>query len=105
MLQIGFFSRRMLEQHERRGRGAASCATWRSGCAPPGMGDAAGRGAAASSSSGCSRRCARACATSPSASSQKQNFDYMEKFRRETLLEKSFYHLTEDEIARRCARW
>ena len=31
---------------------------------------------------------------------QKQNHDYMEKFRRETLLEKSFYHLTEDEIRR-----
>ena len=30
---------------------------------------------------------------------QKQNHDYMEKFRRETLLEKSFYHLTEDESA------
>ena len=29
---------------------------------------------------------------------QQQNHDYMEKFRRETLLEKSFYHLTEDEI-------
>lgn len=29
---------------------------------------------------------------------QKQNFDYMEKFRRETLTEKSFYHLSEDEI-------
>jgi uncharacterized protein with von Willebrand factor type A (vWA) domain len=29
---------------------------------------------------------------------QTQNHDYMEKFRRETLLEKSFYHLTEDEI-------
>jgi uncharacterized protein with von Willebrand factor type A (vWA) domain len=29
---------------------------------------------------------------------QKQNHDYMEKFRRETLLEKSFYHLTEEEI-------
>jgi len=28
---------------------------------------------------------------------QKQNHDYMEKFRRETLLEKSFYHLTEEE--------
>ena len=31
---------------------------------------------------------------------QKQNHDYMEKFRRETLLEKSFYHLSEDEIRR-----
>ncbi len=31
---------------------------------------------------------------------QQQNFDYMEKFRRESLLEKSFYNLTEDEIAR-----
>jgi len=31
---------------------------------------------------------------------QQQNHDYMEKFRRETLLEKSFYHLTEDEIRR-----
>jgi uncharacterized protein with von Willebrand factor type A (vWA) domain len=29
---------------------------------------------------------------------QKQNHDYMERFRRETLLEKSFYHLTEEEI-------
>jgi uncharacterized protein with von Willebrand factor type A (vWA) domain len=29
---------------------------------------------------------------------QKQNFDYIEKFRRETLLEKSFYSLTEDDI-------
>jgi len=29
---------------------------------------------------------------------QQQNFDYMEKFRRESLLEKSFYNLTEDEI-------
>jgi uncharacterized protein with von Willebrand factor type A (vWA) domain len=29
---------------------------------------------------------------------QQRNHDYMEKFRRETLLEKSFYHLTQDEI-------
>ena len=29
---------------------------------------------------------------------QQRNHDYMEKFRQETLLEKSFYHLTEDEI-------
>jgi uncharacterized protein with von Willebrand factor type A (vWA) domain len=29
---------------------------------------------------------------------QQRNHDYMEKFRRETLLEKSFYHLTEEEI-------
>ena len=31
---------------------------------------------------------------------QTQNHDYMEKFRREMLTEKSFYHLTEDEIKR-----
>ena len=31
---------------------------------------------------------------------QKHNHDYMEKFRRETLLEKSFYHLSEVEIRR-----
>jgi len=31
---------------------------------------------------------------------QTRNHDYMEKFRREMLQEKSFYHLTEDEIAR-----
>jgi len=31
---------------------------------------------------------------------QTQNHDYMEKFRREMLTEKSFYHLTEDEIRR-----
>lgn len=35
---------------------------------------------------------------------QKQNHDYMEKFRRETLLEKSFYHLTEGRTARQAAR-
>ena len=29
---------------------------------------------------------------------QKQNHDYIEKFRQQTLLEKSFYHLTEDEV-------
>ena len=29
---------------------------------------------------------------------QQQNFDYIEKFRRDSLLEKSFYNLTEDEI-------
>jgi hypothetical protein len=31
---------------------------------------------------------------------QTQNHDYMEKFRREMLTEKSFYHLTEEEIRR-----
>ena len=31
---------------------------------------------------------------------QTQNHDYMEKFRKEMLQEKSFYHLTEEEIAR-----
>jgi hypothetical protein len=31
---------------------------------------------------------------------QTQNHDYMEKFRREMLTEKSFYHLTEEEIAK-----
>jgi len=31
---------------------------------------------------------------------QQQNFDYMEKFRRESLLEKSFYNLTEEDIKR-----
>ena len=31
---------------------------------------------------------------------QQRNHDYMEKFRQETLLEKSFYHLTEDEVRR-----
>jgi uncharacterized protein with von Willebrand factor type A (vWA) domain len=31
---------------------------------------------------------------------QQQNHNYMEKFRREMLTEKSFYHLTEDEIQR-----
>jgi uncharacterized protein with von Willebrand factor type A (vWA) domain len=31
---------------------------------------------------------------------QQQNHNYMEKFRREMLTEKSFYHLTEDEIVR-----
>ena len=95
-LQLGFFSRRMLEQMNAEG-------------AVQELRDLAARLEAAGMSPeevGALRRlidalmeaARRAVRAYTERELQKQNHDYMEKFRRETLLEKSFYHLTEDEI-------
>ena len=95
-LQVGFFSRRMLEQMNLDG-------------AADQLRDFAARLEAAGLSPEeaealrdlierlmqAARRSVRAFTE---RELQKQNHDYMEKFRRETLLEKSFYHLTEEEI-------
>jgi len=95
-LQLGFFSRRTLEQMNAEG-------------AVQELRDLAARLEAAGMSPeevGALRRlidalmeaARRAVRAFTERELQKQNHDYMEKFRRETLLEKSFYHLTEDEI-------
>jgi uncharacterized protein with von Willebrand factor type A (vWA) domain len=95
-LQLGFFSRRTLEQMNAEG-------------AVQELRDLAARLEAAGMSPeevGALRRlidalmeaARRAVRAYTERELQKQNHDYMEKFRRETLLEKSFYHLTEDEI-------
>jgi hypothetical protein len=95
-LQVGFFSRRTLEQMNAEG-------------AAQELRDLAARLEAAGMSPeevGALRRlidalmeaARRAVRAYTERELQKQNHDYMEKFRRETLLEKSFYHLTEDEI-------
>jgi hypothetical protein len=95
-LQLGFFSRRTLEQMGAEG-------------AIQELRDLAARLEAAGMSPeevGALRRlidalmeaARRAVRAFTERELQKQNHDYMEKFRRETLLEKSFYHLTEDEI-------
>ncbi len=95
-LQVGFFSRRTLEQMNAEG-------------AAQELRDLAARLEAAGMSPeevGALRRlidalmeaARKAVRAFTEGELQKQNHDYMEKFRRETLLEKSFYHLTEDEI-------
>jgi hypothetical protein len=95
-LQVGFFSRRTLEQMGAEG-------------AAQELRDLAARLEAAGMSPeevGALRRlidalmeaARKAVRAYTERELQKQNHDYMEKFRRETLLEKSFYHLTEEEI-------
>jgi uncharacterized protein with von Willebrand factor type A (vWA) domain len=95
-LQLGFFSRRTLEQMNADGAAQElrdlAARLEAAGMAPEEVGalrrliDALMEAA---------RKAVRAYTE---RELQKQNHDYMEKFRRETLLEKSFYHLTEDEI-------
>jgi uncharacterized protein with von Willebrand factor type A (vWA) domain len=69
MLQIGFFSRRTMEQLGAEKR-PGSCASWRRGCARPEWATRRPRPSEGWRSAS-SRRCARACATSWSASSRR----------------------------------
>ncbi len=98
MLQVGFFSRRTME-----GLGAEG--------AIEELGDLAARLEAAGLSpeqvqalrdliGKLMETLRRVVLSNTERELQTQNHDYMEKFRREMLTEKSFYHLTEDEIAR-----
>ncbi len=95
-LQVGFFSRRTMEQIGMERAGDE-------------LGDLAARLEAAGMSpeqiaalrrliEGLMEALRRSVRSFTERELQKQNHDYMEKFRRETLLEKSFYHLTEEEI-------
>ncbi|MCG8590053.1 MAG: VWA domain-containing protein, partial [Proteobacteria bacterium] len=98
MLQIGFFSRRTLEQLDMEGAGQE-------------LEDLAARLEAAGMSpeqveamrnmiQKLMETLRRVVRQNTERELQTQNHDYMEKFRREMLTEKSFYHLTEDEIRR-----
>jgi len=95
-LQVGFFSRRTLDQMDLDGAGGE-------------LRDLASRLAEAGLSAeeiqalrtlieGLMEAARKSVRAYTERELQKQNHDYMEKFRRETLLEKSFYHLTEAEI-------
>ncbi|HME71654.1 MAG TPA: VWA domain-containing protein [Myxococcota bacterium] len=96
LLQIGFFSRRMMERLNAEG-------------AAQELRDLAARLQAAGMSQGeaealqalverLMEALRKAVRNLTERELQKQNFDYMERFRRETLIEKSFYHLTEEEV-------
>ena len=97
-LQVGFFSRRTLEQMDLDGAGdqlrELAARLEAAGLSPQ---DAAALRNLIEKLMEAARRSVRAFTE---RELQQQNHEYMEKFRRETLLEKSFYHLTEDEIRR-----
>ena len=95
-LQIGFFSRRTLEQMDLDGAQGElrdlAAALEAAGMDPQQI---AALRELIDSLTEAARRVVR---NHTERELQKQNHDYMEKFRRETLLEKSFYHLSEEEI-------
>jgi hypothetical protein len=98
MLQVGFFTRRILEQLGAQGAGDQLQALL---ARLAGMGlpeeDLAGLRAMIEKLQEALRASVR---DFTQRELQKQNFDYIEKFRRETLLEKSFYSLSEEDIRR-----
>ncbi len=96
LLQIGFFSRRMMERMNAEGA-AQELRDLADRLRGQGLSDDQ-----AEAIRGLADRLLEALRRSVRSFTerelQKQNYDYMEKFRRETLVEKSFYHLTEEEI-------
>jgi len=98
MLQVGFFSRRTTEQLGMEGAGQELEALMERMRAQ-GMGDEA-----IAQMQELIRKLMetvrRTVRNFTERELQQQNHNYMEKFRREMLTEKSFYHLTEDEILR-----
>ncbi len=95
-LQVGFFSRRTLEQMNAEGA-AEELRDLAARLEAAGMSPAE-VGALRKLIDALMEAARKAVRAFTERELQKQNHDYMEKFRRETLLEKSFYHLTEDEI-------
>jgi len=97
-LQVGFFSRRTLDQMNSEGAGAElrelASQLEAAGLSPEDL------AALRSLIEGLMEAARKSVRAFTERELQQQNHDYMEKFRRETLLEKSFYHLTEDEIRR-----
>jgi hypothetical protein len=98
LLQVGFFSRRTLEQMNADGA-AGELRELARLLREGGLGDAEADAllALVERFLEALRRSVRAYTE---RELQQRNFDYMERFRRESLLEKSFYNLTEDEIKR-----
>jgi len=95
-LQVGFFSRRTLEQLDMEGAGG-ELESLAARLEAEGM-SAEDAAALRELIDGLREALRRSVRSFTERELQKQNHDYMEKFRRETLLEKSFYHLTEEEI-------
>ena len=96
MLQVGFFTRRTMEQMDAEGAGRELrdlARQLREGGMPDAQVDAL---------MDLIERYMEALRQSvrqfTERELQQRNFDYMEKFRRESLLEKSFYNLTEEEV-------
>jgi uncharacterized protein with von Willebrand factor type A (vWA) domain len=98
MLQIGFLTRRLLDELNAEGA-ARNLLELAARLRAAGLGDAQADalGRLAERFLEALRRSAR---NFVERELQTRNFDYMEKFRRETLLEKSFYNLTQEEIQR-----
>ncbi len=98
MLQIGFFSRRMLEQMNLEGAGVELRELLerlrQEGYPEEELQRLAGLMGAVQDA------VRRAVRRFTEIELDKQNHDYMERFRRESLQEKSFYNLTEEEIRR-----
>jgi uncharacterized protein with von Willebrand factor type A (vWA) domain len=96
MLQIGFFSRRTVEQMDLEGAGQQleelAARLEAEGMSPEQV------AALRELIQRLMETMRRAVRNFTERELQQQNHDYMEKFRREMLTEKSFYHLTEDEI-------
>jgi len=98
MLQVGFFSRRTAEQMGLEGAGQ-ELENLVERMRAMGMGDAQIQQVQELFRK-LMETVRRAVRTFTERELQQQNHNYMEKFRREMLTEKSFYHLTEDEILR-----
>lgn len=98
MLQVGFFSRRTNEQLDLEGAGG-ELESLMARMAEMGMG-AEEVEAMRQLIQKLLENMRRSVKNFVERELQTRNHDYMEKFRKEMLQEKSFYHLTEDEIAR-----
>ncbi len=98
MLQIGFFSRRMIEQMDMEGA-AGELKTLMDRLRGEGMDEEriAELEALLKAVQEAARRAVRQFTE---RELDKQNHDYIERFRRESLLEKSFYNLTEEDLRR-----
>ncbi|MCP5059506.1 MAG: VWA domain-containing protein [bacterium] len=96
MLQLGFFTRRTMEQMDAEGAGD-QLRSLAQQLREAGMGDAEAD-ALLELIDKFLEALRKSVRNYTERQLQQQNFDYMEKFRRESLLEKSFYNLTEDEI-------
>ena len=96
MLQIGFFSRRMMEQMDMEGA-AGELRSLMEQLREAGMDEDKLRelGELLKAVQEAVRRAVRQYAE---RELDKQNHDYIERFRRESLLEKSFYNLTEEDL-------
>jgi len=98
MLQIGFFTRRTMEQLGAQGAGQ-ELRDLAARLRAAGMGDAEAE-ALGRLADGFLEALRQSVRDYMERELQTRNFNYMERFRREALFEKSFYSLTEDEIAR-----